>query len=223
MLLPPASPSSFDGQMRDPRRIYVAERCVPALFSAMFGPLRFGERGSAGHPVEVVAAEHGVELVSLETLDLTPSSGELALWWSVGDARMEFAATATEHDGAFIVALAGSPQRVQERNHRRVRIEVPLWVHVLETAAILEATTSNLSVGGLAFAVGQPPTRTALDVGDAVVVVVPQLQTGPVGAAGTIVRATSQKSYSVAFTALGAAEESRISSAITTAESRYAR
>ena len=208
--------------MSDFSRILVAEQSVPQLFSAMFGPLRIGERGGAGHPVEVATAEHGVELIPTEPIEANALRGDVALWWSVGDARMEFTASVRADGEELLIVLSGSPKRVQERSHRRVRVEVPLWVHRLGARAVFEAVTSNLSVGGLAFTVEDRLAAAALEVGTAVVVV-PRLETGPIGAAGTIVRANSAQSYSVAFTALGAAEESRIASAISTAESRYLR
>lgn len=188
----------------------------------MFGPLRIGERGDTGHPIEVAATDHGVELIPQEAFAPDALSGDLALWWSVGDARMTFTASIRADGDDYLVELMGSPKRIQERSHRRVRLEVPLWVNRLGTRAVFEAVTSNVSVGVLAFTVEDRLACAALEIGNHVVVV-PRLDTGTIGAAGTIVRANSGRSYSVAFTALGAAEEARIASAISAAESRFVR
>lgn len=186
------------------------------------GPIRIGVPPQPGIPVDLVPTPEGTELVAPRPLDDAGLPTNVTLWWSTGDARMEVAAEVAPADDRTVVRLAWPPRRLQLRRHRRARLEVPVWLHVLSSRQSVQGTTMNVSVGGMAFRVPDAMAAARLAVGQPVVVV-PHLPSGPVGAAARIVRELTPRTFSVEFTTLGAAGEARIAAAVSEVESKTAR
>lgn len=192
-----------------------------ALFASSGGRLRIGAPGSSGVPVEAAPHQNGTALHALSGYDheLSELDGHVLLWWPADLGRQEINATLTRGPRSSHATVSWPPRRCQLREHRRVTLDVPVWIASLDSNDVAEGRTCNISAGGVGVALDPVAAWCIHDTG---VVVCVTLDGAPFTAAGTIRRVDGGRFVSVRFDVISAAAESRVVAAVVATEPRRA-